>query len=77
MKLHKFMKMLSFGACEDFAHFMHAVQKQGGKSSYLMVGTTLKAGHHSSKFDFDEDSLLAGIDVFVRSAYTINKNENK
>lgn len=68
---------LSFGACEDFAHFMHAVQKQGGKSSYLMVGTTLKAGHHNAKFDFDEDSLLAGVDVFVRSAYAINKDENK
>lgn len=56
---------------------MHAVQNQGGKSSYLMIGTTLKAGHHNAKFDFDEDSLLAGIDVFVRSAYAINKNENK
>ncbi|NLK66545.1 MAG: M20 family metallo-hydrolase [Campylobacteraceae bacterium] len=68
----KIVRDFDFGACEDFAHFMHSVQNQGGKSAYLMVGTTLAAGHHNEKFDFDEDSLLAGVDVFVRSAYKIN-----
>lgn len=71
----KILTELSFGACEDFAHFMHTVQLQGGKSAYLMIGTTLKAGHHNSKFDFDEDSLLTGVDIFVRSAYEINKGD--
>ena len=63
---------LNFGACEDFAHFMHAVQKAGGKSGYLMIGTKLAAGHHNGAFDFDESALLSGTDVFLRSAYTIN-----
>lgn len=68
----KIQNELNFGACEDFAHFMHAVQSQGGKSGYLMVGSTLKAGHHNSKFDFDEDSLMAGVDVFIRTVYKLN-----
>lgn len=68
----KIQKELDFGACEDFAHFMQKVQKSGGKSGYLMIGTTLFAGHHNCKFDFDEDCLVAGVDVFLRSAYKLN-----
>ncbi len=71
----KIVKELDFGACEDFSHFMHSVKNSGGKSGYLMVGTTLSAGHHNSKFDIDENSMLAGVDVFVRSAYAINGNK--
>lgn len=66
------IKEFDFGACEDFAHFMHIVQKNGGKSGYLMIGTNLSAGHHNSKFDIDENSMLAGVDIFLRSAYKIN-----
>lgn len=68
----KIIRNLDFGACEDFAHFMQAVQKRGGKSGYLMIGTTLSSGHHNEKFDFDENSLMAGVDIFIRSAYKIN-----
>lgn len=68
----KIQRKLDFGACEDFAHFMRSVQKQGGKSGYLMIGTDLKAGHHNGKFDFNEDSLMTGVDIFLRSAYKIN-----
>ena len=51
---------------------MRSVQDAGGKSGYLMIGTTLAAGHHNGKFDFDEDSLLAGVDVYLRCAYKLN-----
>ena len=68
----KIVRELNFGACEDFAHFMRSVQDAGGKSGYLMIGTTLAAGHHNAKFDFDEDSLLAGVDVYLRCAYKLN-----
>ena len=68
----KIIKESNFGACEDFAHFMYAVQQQGGKAAYLMIGTNLKACHHNEKFDINEDSMLAGVDVFLRSAYKLN-----
>ncbi|OPA72174.1 peptidase M20 [Campylobacter pinnipediorum subsp. caledonicus] len=73
----KIVQKLDFGACEDFAYFMQSVQKSGGKSGYLMIGTTLAAGHHNYKFDFDEDSLLVGIDVFLRAIYKTNGIYNK
>ncbi|MGB2553076.1 amidohydrolase [Campylobacter sp. MOP51] len=66
------VKEFTFSACEDFAHFMQKVQKNGGKSGYLMIGTKLAAGHHNSCFDFDENALLAGVDVFLRSTYMLN-----
>ncbi|ASM39111.1 MAG: amidohydrolase [Campylobacter sputorum] len=66
------IKEKDFGACEDFAHFMHTVQKNGGKSGYMMIGTDLKAGHHNSKFDINEGSMLAGVDMFLRASYKLN-----
>jgi len=63
---------LDFGACEDFAHFMSAVQKAGGQSGYLMIGTELAAGHHNKSFDFNEECLVTGVDIFLRSAYELN-----
>ena len=68
----KIVKELDFGACEDFAHFMRALQDRGAKSGYMMIGTNLKAGHHNYKFDFDEECLVAGVDVYLRSAYKLN-----
>ena len=68
----KIVKELDFGACEDFAHFMRALQDRGAKSGYMMIGTNLKAGHHNCKFDFDEECLVAGVDVYLRSAYKLN-----
>lgn len=68
-------KWLEFGACEDFAEFMQAVQKAGGISGYAMIGADLAAGHHNNKFDFDESALVAGVDVFLRIAYDLNGRE--
>lgn len=61
-----------FKACEDFAHFMRKVQLDGGKSGYAMIGTNLAAGHHNECFDFDENSLKGGLDIFLRVAYKLN-----
>lgn len=62
-----------FGACEDFAHFMRTVQKNGGQSGYAMIGTNLAAGHHNKSFDFDENCLVSGLDIFYRLAFKLNK----
>ena len=67
------VKNYDFGACEDYAHFMRTVQKNGGQSGYAMIGTELSAGHHNECFDFDEYCLSSGLDIFLRAAYKINK----
>lgn len=61
-----------FGACEDFAHLMQSVQKAGGKSGYMMIGTPLQAGHHNKSFDFNEECMLGCVDVLFRTAYEVN-----
>lgn len=67
------IKNVDFGACEDYAHFMSTVQKAGGQSGYMMIGTDLAAGHHNQCFDFDEACLSTGVDMFLRCAYRLNK----
>lgn len=48
---------VDFGASEDFSYFMERVQEKGGQAAYMMIGADLAAGHHDSKFDFDENAL--------------------
>lgn len=52
---------ISFGASEDFACLAEAVQASGGKANYLLLGSQLADGHHSDRFDFDEDALPLGV----------------
>lgn len=57
----------SFGATEDFSHFMTIVQQNGGSGTYMMIGSDLAAGHHNNYFDFDENVLAPGVELMVRS----------
>ncbi|MDD4599699.1 Indole-3-acetyl-aspartic acid hydrolase [bioreactor metagenome] len=57
----------SFGATEDFSHFMTIVQQNGGMGTYIMIGSDLAAGHHSNYFNFDESILAPGVELMVRS----------
>ncbi len=54
------IKEVSLGASEDCSYFMQRVQEKGGKAVYMMAGSELKAGHHNSKFDFNEETLVRG-----------------
>lgn len=55
-----------FKATEDFASLLQAVQAQGGQGTYMQVGATRSAGHHSSDFDFDEQSLDHAVELLAR-----------
>lgn len=57
----------SFGATEDFSHFMTVVQQDGGSGTYVMIGSDLTAGHHNNYFDFDENILVPGVELLVRT----------
>lgn len=53
---------------EDATYFMNHVQSLGGLATYTVIGTSLSAGHHNEKFDFDEEVLPTAVDVLFRSA---------
>ncbi|KJS20574.1 MAG: peptidase M20 [Clostridiaceae bacterium BRH_c20a] len=58
---------VSFGATEDFSHFMTVVQENGGIGTYVMVGSQLAAGHHDFYFDFDESCLAPGVELMLKT----------
>lgn len=63
----------SIGGSEDCTYFMERVQQVGGQAAYLLIGTELAAGHHDSRFDFDEDSLLTAVRLLSEIAWNLNR----
>ncbi|MBQ7516726.1 MAG: amidohydrolase, partial [Schwartzia sp.] len=57
-----------FGASEDYAYFMERVQQRGGQAAYILVGADLAAGHHDSRFNFDEAALPKAVTLLAASA---------
>ncbi|UOF91317.1 amidohydrolase [Fodinisporobacter ferrooxydans] len=67
----KVVPTLPFRASEDATYLMEAVQKQGGKATYLLIGTELAAGHHNFSFDFQEESLQTAVALFANVMYRL------
>ena len=63
---------LSLRSSEDVTTLMHAVQMQGGKSTYFIFCSPTKGGHHHCEFDVDEAVLDVAIGSMARSLLSIN-----
>lgn len=60
---------------EDVSYLIRRVQDEGGQGTFIGIGTDHPAGHHTPRFDIDEDSLEIGTEVIVRSIkFLSNKN---
>ena len=59
---------LPMGGSEDATLMMTAVQARGGQATYVLVGTPLSAGHHQTRFDFDEGALAFGVGLGAATA---------
>ena len=64
----KIVDSLEMAGSEDATYFMNAVQKRGGKATYLLIGSKLAAGHHHPAFDFEESALLHGVELYAAIA---------
>ena len=49
------------GGSEDCAHLMQRVIDNGGKATYMILGSAIKASHHNPRFDIEEEDMLNGI----------------
>src|SRR5699024_8386134 len=67
-QVHSIVKEVPFGGSEDATYMMDAVQKQGGKATYMLFGSPIPEGHHQSKFDFNEQALSIGVELLFRLA---------
>lgn len=56
---------ISFNGSEDFTLMMERVQNNGGKALYVLFGTPIFGGHHSSTFDVDEDVIRNGAEFLA------------
>lgn len=56
----------AFNASEDATILGRRVQEQGGKAIYFILGADRSAGHHQAEFDFDENQLLTGVNIYTQ-----------
>lgn len=55
----------AFNASEDVTLMMERVQAKGGKALYVLFGTPVGGGHHSTTFDCDEQVIQNGAEFFA------------
>jgi aminobenzoyl-glutamate utilization protein A len=55
----------AFNASEDVTVMMERVQGKGGKALFVLLGTAIHGGHHSTTFDVDESVIRNGAEFFA------------
>lgn len=56
------------GGTDDVTYFMNKVQQNGGIATYALLGTNLDGPAHNASFNFDENDLIAGVELYARMA---------
>ena len=54
-----------FNASEDITVMMERVQNRGGKALFVLFGTPINGGHHSTTFDVDEEVIRTGAEFLA------------
>jgi len=62
---------MDFGGSEDASYLVRRVQEQGGTATYIGVGASNVAGHHTARFDIDESALGIGVDAVVETVRSL------
>jgi aminobenzoyl-glutamate utilization protein A len=52
------------GGSEDISYMMNRVQQQGGLAAFFRTVCTTASGAHTVRYDFDEEALVTGVEVF-------------
>lgn len=64
-----------FGASEDATFYINEVNQNGGKAEYILFGTEIAAPHHNNKFDFNEDVLIKGVNIYTNLVLKLNSKD--
>jgi len=67
-EVHTVHDFVVAGGSEDATYMLQRVQDNGGLASYLVIGTTLAAGHHNEKFEIDERVMAIAIQTYALCA---------
>jgi aminobenzoyl-glutamate utilization protein A len=63
LKEHAIIDTFSSSGCEDATFLMNEVIRNGGKASFVCIGSPTYGGHHNSEFDFDEDMMVWAVNM--------------
>ena len=63
------------GGGEDATLLMKRVQEGGGAAGYFIIGADLASGHHTDRFEFDEEGLIRAVEVFALAARSATVHE--
>lgn len=62
LNIFKFVDLsYSGGGSEDCAYFTRSVIEHGGKATYMILGSDIKAPHHNPSFDIEEADMVHGV----------------
>lgn len=64
-------KALNFGGSEDATILARRVQAHGGKAAFFVLGADRPSGHHTAKFDIDENAVKQGLNVWANAVERI------
>lgn len=64
-QVHSSDQDYAFNASEDATILGRRVQDNGGKAIYFIIGADRTAEHHQAEFDFDEEQLLTGVNIYT------------
>jgi aminobenzoyl-glutamate utilization protein A len=59
------IQQTAFDASEDVTVMMERVQNRGGKALFVLFGTPVGGGHHSTTFDVDEQVIRTGAEFLA------------
>lgn len=57
----------NLGASEDASYLIQKIQESDGKATFIGIGASNPHGHHTSRFDIDEEALQIGVDVVIET----------
>lgn len=60
-----------FGGSEDASYLIRRVQEAGGDATYVGIGASNVAGHHTAYFDIDERAIEIGVDVVCETVRSL------
>jgi aminobenzoyl-glutamate utilization protein A len=55
----------TLGGGDDAAFFMRRMHERGKHGCYFMIGSALAAGHHATRFEFEERDMATGVRMFI------------
>jgi aminobenzoyl-glutamate utilization protein A len=58
---------------EDASYLLNRVQEEGGQATFIGIGASNPSGHHTSRFDIEEDALEIGVDVVVETLRNLSQ----